>query len=277
MIDMLKDQIAIVTGGASGMGKAIAKLYASEGAKVVIADFNPTAAQAVVDEITAAGGVARFYQSMDVSKQADVDAIVAKTVEEFGRIDILAAFAGKTFDGDPNLSWQECLEKTTAVNQWGMLYTCFAVVPHMKEQKSGKIIICSSNGAFNPTAPAFEYHMAKGACESLTVNLAMDLAKFGIRVNCIKPGPIVTPFWAELMGEGNDSAENPVLKNIANIEVPLGRIGHPDDIAGPALWLASDLSAYVTGLCLYVGGGMGYVYAFNQSSIAHTDTGRHDI
>lgn len=277
MIDMLKDQVAIVTGGASGMGEATAKLYAKEGAKVVIADFNPVSAQKVVDEITAEGGVARFYQPMDVSKQADVEAIVAKTIEEFGRIDILAAFAGKTFDGDPNLSWQECLEKTTAVNQWGMLYSCFAVVPHMKAQKSGKIIICSSNGAFNPTAPAYEYHMAKGACESLTVNLAMDLAKFGIRVNCIKPGPIATNFWNELMGEGSEDAQAQVFKGIAEIEVPLGRIGHADDIAGPALWFASDLSAYITGLCLYVGGGMGYVYAFGQSSIAHAGTGRHDV
>lgn len=277
MTNMLQDQIAIVTGGASGMGAATAKLYASEGAKVVIADFNPTMAQKVVDEITAAGGVARFYQSMDVSKKDQVEAVVAKAVEEFGRIDILAAFAGKTFDGDPNMDWQACLEKTTAVNQWGMLYTCFAVAPIMKKQKSGKIIICSSNGAFNPTSPAYEYHMAKGACESLTVNLAMDLAKFGIRVNCIKPGPIVTPFWAELMGEGKDNTDNPVLQNIANYEVPLGRVGTPDDIAGPALWFASDLSAYVTGLCLYVAGGQGYIYAYEQSALAHSGTGRHDI
>lgn len=157
MADRLKDQIVIVTGGTSGMGEAAAKLYAQEGAKVVIADFNPVTAQKVVDEITVAGGVARFSQKMDVSKQGDVEAIVAKTIEEFGRIDILAAFAGKTFDGDPNLTQQQALEKATAVNQWGMYYSCFAVVPQMKKQKSGKIIICSSNGAFKPTAPAYEY------------------------------------------------------------------------------------------------------------------------
>ncbi|HMM05478.1 MAG TPA: SDR family oxidoreductase [Clostridiales bacterium] len=275
MIDMLKDQVAIVTGGASGMGEATAKLYAKEGAKVVIADFNPVTAQKVVDEITAEGGIARFYQPMDVSDRAQVEAIVEKTVAEFGRIDILAAYAGKTYDGDPNLSQQECLEKTTAVNQWGTYYSCFAVVPQMKKQKSGKIIICSSNGAFNPTAPAYEYHMAKGACESLCINLAMDLAKFGIRVNCIKPGPIITAFWDELMEEGDERAN--MLKGIADIEVPLGRTGTADDIAGPALFFASELSSYVTGLCLYVAGGMGYVYAYNQSSIAHAGAGRHDI
>ena len=275
MVDMLKDQVAIVTGGASGMGEATAKLYASEGAKVVIADFNPANAQKVVDEITKAGGVARFYQSMDVSDRAQVEAIAQKTIEEFGRIDILAAYAGKTFDGDKRLNQQECLEKTTAVNQWGMYYSCFAVVPQMKKQKSGKIIICSSNGAFNPTAPAYEYHMAKGACESLCVNLAMDLAKYGIRVNCVKPGPIVTAFWDELMDAGDERTK--MLQNIANIEVPLQRTGTADDIAGPALFFASDLSKYVTGLCLYVAGGMGYVYAYGQSSIAHVGAGRHDI
>lgn len=275
MIDMLKDQVAIITGGASGMGEATAKLYAKEGAKVVIADFNAKNAQKVVDEIIADGGVARFYQSMDVSDRAQVEAIVEKTIEEFGRIDILAAYAGKTFDGDPNMTQQECLEKTTAVNQWGMYYSCFAVVPQMKKQKSGKIIICSSNGAFNPTAPAYEYHMAKGACESLTVNLAMDLAKFGIRVNCIKPGPIVTAFWDELMEAGDERSK--MLQGIADVEIPLGRTGTANDIAGPALFFASELSSYVTGLCLYVCGGAGYVYAYNQSSIAQAGTGRRDI
>lgn len=249
--------------------------YAKEGAKVVIADYSVDNAKRVVDEITEAGGVARYYQSVDVSDRSQVEAIVEKTVEEFGRIDILAAYAGKTFDGDPNLSQQECLLKTTAVNQWGVYYTCFAVVPYMKKQKSGKIIICSSNGAFNPTAPAYEYHMAKGACESLTVNLAMDLAKFGIRVNCIKPGPIITAFWDELMEAGDERSK--MLENIANIEVPLQRCGDADDIAGPALFFASELSSYVTGLCLYVAGGMGYVYSFGQSSIAHAGAGRHDL
>lgn len=275
MQDMLKDQVAIVTGGASGMGEATAKLYAKEGAKVVIADFNPETAQKVVDDIIADGGVARFYHPMDASDRAQVESIVEKTIEEFGRVDILTAYAGKTFDGDPNMTQQECLEKTTAVNQWGVYYSCFAVVPQMKKQKSGKIIICSSNGAFNPTAPAYEYHMAKGACESLTVNLAMDLARFGIRVNCIKPGPIITPFWDELMEAGDERTK--MLQGIADIEVPLGRLGTADDIAGPALFFASELSSYVTGLCLYVAGGMGYVYAYAQSSIAHAGTGRKDI
>jgi NAD(P)-dependent dehydrogenase (short-subunit alcohol dehydrogenase family) len=135
----------------------------------------------------------------------------------------------------------------------------------MKERNSGKIIICSSNGAFNPTTPAYEYHMAKAGCESLTVNLAMEVAPQGIRVNCIKPGPIVTPFWDELLPPGPE--RDGLLGGIASVEVPLGRTGTPEDIAGPALFFASDLSAYITGLCLYVGGGMCYIYAHGQSFI----------
>ena len=267
MVDMLKDQVAIVTGATSGMGEAIAKCYAKEGAKVVIVGRSEKKANRIVDEITAAGGIARFYQSVDVSKKDQIEAVVEKTIEEFGRIDILAAFAGQTFDASDTMTMDEVLVRTTEVNQYGMYYSCFAVIPQMKKQKSGKIIICSSNGAFNPTAPAYEYHMAKGACESLTVNLAMDMAKHGIRVNCIKPGPIITPFWDELMEDGPERRE--MLKGIAEVEVPLQRTGTAEDVAGPALFFASDLSSYVTGLCMYVAGGMGYVYAYGQSSIAH--------
>jgi len=115
--------------------------------------------------------------------------------------------------------------------------------------------------------------MAKAACESLTVNLAMELAPLGIRVNCLKPGAIRTSFWDELAsGEELES----LLSGIAAHEVPLGRVGTAEDIAGPALFLASDLSSYITGLCLYVGGGIGYVYSHQQSFLlGKTPTGQN--
>ncbi|NLL51372.1 MAG: glucose 1-dehydrogenase [Peptococcaceae bacterium] len=262
MKDMLKGQVAIVTGGSSGMGEATAKLYASEGAVVVIGDVQVNKAQKVAEEITAAGGTARVYGPMDVSKKEQIQAVVEATLNEFGKIDILATYAGKTFDGE-DMPEEELLDKTLDVNLTGTYNTVFAVVPHMKERKSGKIIICSSNGAFNPTTPAYAYHMAKGACESLTVNLAMDVAPLGIRVNCIKPGPIVTPFWDELMEAGDERTK--MMENIGKIEIPMGRVGNPEDVAGVALFFASELSSYVTGLCMYVAGGMGYVYSHGQS------------
>ena len=272
MVKMLDNQVALITGATNGMGEAIARLFAKEGAKVIIGGRSEKKGQQLAAEITAQGGVARYYSPLDVSKEEDVAATVEKTIAEFGRIDILAAFAGKTFDGE-GLPQKTAYDLTMDVNMTGTYNTVFAVVPHMKAQKSGKIIICSSNGAFNPTTPAYVYHMAKAACESLTVNLAMELAPLGIRVNCVKPGAIRTSFWDEL-GLEKDALAG-LLDGIAEHEVPLGRIGTAEDIAGPALFLASDLSAYITGLCLYVGGGMGYVYSHAQSFLlGKTPTGQ---
>ena len=268
---MLKGQAAIVTGATSGMGEAVARAYADEGAAVIIGGRRENKGIALADEINASGGIARFYGPMDVTSSESINSTVEATINEFGKIDILATFAGQTFDGS-SLSVKENFGLTMDSNTYGTFDTVFAVLPHMKERKSGKIIICSSNGAFNPTTPAYLYHMAKAACESLTVNLAMDVAPLGIRVNCIKPGPIETPFWDELASQGADI--DSILKGIAAHEVPMGRIGKPEDIAGPAVFLASDLSSYITGLCLYVGGGIGYVYSHAQSFIlGKTPTG----
>lgn len=266
MKDLLKGQIAIVAGGTSGMGEATAKLYAEEGAIVIIGGTSPAKGSRVKDEIIAAGGQARYYGPLNVASKESCDAIVNAAIEEFGKIDILANFAGRTYDGAP-MSAEERYQMTMDVNMTGTYNLAFSVIPHMKKEKSGKIILCSSNGAFNPTTPAYDYHMAKAACESLTVNLAMELAPLGIRVNCIKPGPIVTPFWDELFPPEEKAAMEAAFSGIAMKEVPLNRMGTPEDIAGPALFLASDLSAYITGLLLYVGGGMGYVYAHGQSAI----------
>lgn len=267
MKDMLKNQIAIVAGGTSGMGEATAKLYAQEGAVVIIGGTSPKKGERVKNEIIAAGGQARFYGPLDISSKESCQAIVDATMKEFGRIDILANFAGRSYDGTPNMTPEERYKITVDVNMTGTYYLVFAVVPHMKAAKSGKIILCSSNGAFNPTTPAYDYHMAKAAVESLTVNLAMELAPLGIRVNCIKPGPIITPFWDELFKPEDKEAMEATFNAIATKEVPLQRMGTADDIAGPALFFASDLSAYITGLLLYVCGGMGYVYAHGQSAL----------
>ena len=271
MKDMLLNQVALVTGATSGMGEAVAKLYAKEGAAVIIGGRRTDKGNKLAADICAGGGVARYYGSMDVTNDDSIRATVDAALNEFGKIDILAAFAGKTFDSEGN-SAKENYDKTMEANLEGTYKTVFSVVPHMKERKSGKIILCSSNGAFNPTTPAFVYHMAKGACESLTVNLAMEVAPLGIRVNCIKPGPIKTPFWDEF---AMDSAEiESLLSGIAAKEIPMGRIGLPDDIAGPALFFASELSSFITGLCLYVCGGAGYIYSHAQSYIfGKTSTG----
>lgn len=267
MKDMLKGKIAIIAGGTSGMGEATAKYFAREGAVVIIGGTNPKKGEKVVNAITEEGGIARYYAPLNVAKMEDCQKITDMTLEEFGKIDILVNYAGKSYDGVPGMPPEERFNITIDVNLKGTYNIVNAVVPHMKEQKSGNIILCSSNGAFNPTTPAYDYHMAKGGCESLTVNLAMDLAPLGIRVNCINPGPIVTPFWDELFTAEEADARKATFDLIANKEVPLNRMGTPEDIAGVALFFASDLSAYVTGLRMYVGGGIGYVYAHGQSAI----------
>ena len=260
MENMLKGEVALITGAAGGMGEAVARLFAKEGATVIVSDISEKA-RAIAEDISAQGGAAVFYGALDVTDSQSVAKTVDNIIKDFGKIDILAAFAGKTFDAE-NLDPKIAYDKTMDINMTGTYNTVFAVVPHMKERKSGKIIICSSNGAFNPTTPAYTYHMAKAACESLTVNLAMELAPLGIRVNCVKPGAVRTSFWDEL-AEGE--ALEGILEGIAKHEVPLGRIATVDDIAGPTLFLASELSAYVTGMCMYVGGGMGHVLSHAQS------------
>lgn len=266
MKDMLKDQVILVAGGTSGMGEATAKLYASEGATVVIGGTNPKKAEKVVKEIEEAGGKVRFYGPLNVADRSSCEEIVKKIIDEFGRIDNLTTFAGKSFDG-AGLDPDEQYQKTMDVNMKGTYNIVFTVVPYMKEAGKGNIVLSSSNGAFNPTTPAYEYHMAKAGCESLTVNLAMELAPLGIRVNCINPGAIVTPFWDELFSPEEKEIREATFKKIAMTEIPMQRMGTPEDIAGTALFFASDLSAYVTGLRLYVGGGMGYIYAHGQSAI----------
>ena len=261
MEKMLKDQVAIITGGASGMGEATAKLFAEEGAKVVIADYNEKNARKVADEITAAGGIARVYGPVDVSSEAACNEVAQKTIEEFGRIDALVCYAGRTFDGDPNMTPAERLQKTFEINYFGVYYCCFAVLDQMKKQKHGNIVICSSSGAFAPTVPAYEYHTSKGACESLTVQLAFDVAPLGIHVNCMKPGLCISPFYDEL--PGGTATFDPVIAK----EIPMKRAGYPIDFARIALFYCSELADYITGHCMYVGGGMGDIKAHGQSAL----------
>lgn len=263
MENMLKGKIAWVTGASSGMGEATALTFAKEGATVIIGGGSKVArAQKTLETIKAFGGDARYYGPLNVGKTEEVYAQYNKIIEEFGRVDILASFAGKSFDND-GLEHEEHWQKTMDVNMRGTYDTCMAVFEGMKKQGSGSIIVCSSNGAFNPTTPAYEYHMAKGGCEALCANMAFEGARYGVRVNCIKPGCILTGFWDELIPD--KEAQTGFTAQIAKSEVPLGRPGTSQDIANVALFFASELSSYVTGLRLFVGGGQGYLYAANQT------------
>jgi NAD(P)-dependent dehydrogenase (short-subunit alcohol dehydrogenase family) len=133
--------------------------------------------------------------------------------------------------------------------------TCKAAVPHMKKQRYGKIINVSSMGAVRPSVSVLAYHSAKAGIIGLTRNLAFELAPFNIYVNCIVPGPIETPFWDPLSKGMSAEQKRAFFSALAKKEVPLGRMGTPEDIAGPALFFASELSSYVTGQIMCVAGG----------------------
>ena len=262
MIDMLKDKIALVTGGASGMGEATVRLFCDEGATVVIGDYNVEKGEALCRELTGAGKNVRFYGRMDITKPAEVDATFDKIIAEFGRLDIFTQYAGGEIGNDFNLDnlhmevWDACMDRNLKGN-----FHCYTrAATQMKKQRSGSITLCSSNGAFNPPLVTYAYHAAKAGIESVAVNGAFELCRWGVRVNCIVPGAVASPFWNEVFPSDMPQSERDNFhKELANQEVPMGRIGTPEDIAKVALFFASDMSGYVTGLRMFVAGGGGYI------------------
>jgi NAD(P)-dependent dehydrogenase (short-subunit alcohol dehydrogenase family) len=259
---ILENKAAVITGGAKGMGEDMCVTFADEGCSVVVADIDIENARAVAEKIRAKGGKA-IAVKCDITKQDEIDAMVEAAMREFGKIDILVNCAGGVPGTDGTGStetirisdWDRIIE----LNLKGTFLVTMAVLPHMKKRRYGKIINFSSMGAFHPRTPVLHYHAAKGGVESLTVNLAFELAPLQIHVNTIVPGPIVTPFWDELMPPGPE--RDAFFRQLAEKEAPLQRMGYPRDITGAALYLASDMSDYVTGQKIYVGGGMGNILA----------------
>ena len=194
--------------------------------------------------------------------------MVESTIHQFGQIDVLVNCAGGVLSGNgtsENITrgdWDRVID----LNLNGTVNIILEVLPHMKNRQYGKIVNFSSMGAFNPYSVVLHYHAAKGAIESLTSNLAFELAPQGIFVNVIAPGPIMTPFWDKVIPAGADKAM--LTDAIAEKEVPLGRFGTAEDIAGVALFLSSNLSDFVTGEKINVGGGMGNVVSHNSTFLS---------
>ncbi len=244
----LDDKAAIVTGAASGFGAEIARVYAKAGAKVAVLDINGEGAAAVAREI----GPAAMAITADVTKRADIDAAVNKTLDSFGRLDIVVNNAGWTHKNRPMLEVsEEEFDRVYAINVKSIYHMAFAAVPVLAKQGGGVIINIGSTAGIRPRPGLTWYNGSKGAVNLLSRSMAVELAPKKIRVNCIAPVMGATGLLESFMGLP-DTPENRA-KFIAT--VPLGRLSEPADVAYACLYLASDEAHFVTGVVLEVDGG----------------------
>jgi acetoin reductase-like protein len=250
----LQDKVAIVTGGAQGIGEAIVRAYAAEGARVVIADVAEDKAQALARDI----GNKALAVRLDVRDPASIEATVKATVERFGGIDILVNNAA-VFDMQPLLEATEAsFDRQFAINVKGLFFTLQAVAKQMVEQgRGGKIINMSSQAGRRgePLLPV--YCATKAAVISLTQSFGLDLIQHGIYVNAIAPGVVDTSMWDEvdaLFAKYEGLAIGQKKREVGEA-VPLGRMGRPEDYGAPAVFLASSDSDYIVAQTLNVDGG----------------------
>lgn len=245
----LDGKVAIVTGSAQGIGRAIVERFAREGALVAAADINDARGQPVVDAVCAGGGHAKYFHC-DVGKASDVDALVSGTVEAYGGVDVLvsnAALVTYTMLVDTS---EEDWDRVLDVNLKSAFLLSRRCIPLMAQRGGGSIILFASIHARTTAATVTPYVASKGGIVSLTRCLALEAAPHQIRVNCILPGAIATPMLLENWGD-LPPEQHPLMPRI-----PLKRIGTPDEIARVVQFLATDLSSYMTGSELLVDGGM---------------------
>ena len=247
----LKDKVAIITGGGSGFGEVTAKLFASEGAAVMLADINGPAAAAVAESINNAGGRA-IWAKTDVSFSSSVEAMVQATLSNFERVDILFNNAGIEAFGTVIESDEASWDRIFAVHVRGAFLCSKYALPAMIDSGRGGVVInVSSVAGLVGLQHMSAYCAAKGAIISLTRAMATDFAQYGIRVNCIAPGTTMTPLGQRLIE--NDTPER-LAQRLSRY--PLGGFGQPEEIARSVLFLSSDDSSYATGMCLVIDGGL---------------------
>ncbi len=240
----LDGKIAIVTGGAAGIGFATAKLFLEEGATVAIGDISREKIDAAVAELSAFGIVRAFV--VDIAKKELCEAMVAGLVKEFGRVDILINNAGITADAQFYKMSDEQFERVLNVNLKGTYYMSKAVIPVMMEQKYGKIVHASSVSAYNGNFGQTNYAASKAAIMGMTRVMGKELGKYGINVNAIAPGSIMTDMYAAVPEEAKQ-------KKLAAI--PLRRYGEPREAAQLFAFLASDEASYITAQTITIDGG----------------------
>ena len=251
----LDNKIAIVTGAGSGIGREIALLYAQQGAQVVVAEVNMTAADAVVAEITTAGGTAGA-QAMDVADEAAVQTAIAATVARYGRLDILVNNAGISSVGNLLETSAAEFDRVIAVNLRGVfLCAKYAVAQMVAQAPAGGILVnIASVAGMIAIDRRAAYGTSKGGVIALTRSIAIDFVGQGIRANAICPGTVHTPFVEGYLARNFAGQEDTVRAQL-HARQPIGRMGEPHEIAAAALYLASDEAAFVTGSSLVIDGG----------------------
>jgi 3-oxoacyl-[acyl-carrier protein] reductase len=247
----LAQQVAIVTGGASGFGAEICRQYVAQGASVVIGDCNAALGEQTAADLRAAGHAAVF-QLADVTQNADMAALVATALARFGRLDIMVNNAGISHANQPMLQVSEAeFDRIYAVNVKSLYLSAVHCVPVFRRQKRGCFINIGSTAAVRPRPGLTWYNGSKGAVTMITKSMAVELAPDGIRANAINPAIAETPLLTTFMG-AEDTAAN---RARFTASIPLGRLGRATDVANAAVFLAEPSSEFITGVCLEVDGG----------------------
>jgi 2-hydroxycyclohexanecarboxyl-CoA dehydrogenase len=239
----LEDKIAIVTGAGRGIGQAIARKLAAEGATVVVTDLDEASAIQTADALTGAVAI-----HADVSDRQAVQAMADRVVQQFGRVDVLVNNAGwdkasPFVDSDP-ADW----DRAIAINLYGVLHTCKAVLPLMAARGGGAVVNLGSDAGRVGSSGEAVYSAAKGGVIAFTKSLAREMARHQIRVNCVCPGPTDTALFASFAG--------PKLREALTKAIPFRRLGQPTDVANVVAFLASDEASFVTGQTVSVSGGL---------------------
>ena len=247
MTDRLKDRVAVVTGAAQGNGEAIAAAFAREGARIVIADISEERAAQTAQTFLDAGLRAQSMR-VNVTKSAEINSLLQWTVKEFGRVDILVNNAGVIGRYDFLEITEEEWDRVMDINLKGTFLCGQAFARQMAKQSSGVILNIASVNAYSLNPTTVHYCTSKGGVCTLTKGMALALAKAGVRVNAIGPGPVYTDL-------SKDRLDDPQALAATVAHIPMGRVAQPADLTGAAVFLASDEAAYVTGITLFVDGG----------------------
>lgn len=253
----LKGRVAVVTGAASGIGRAVAEVFAEAGARVVLGDLDADGAETVAQGIRNKGGQAAA-QRVDVSQRAEVESLVARAVREFGGLDVLCNIAGIPCDGRLADLDEKAFDRILGVNLKGTLYGCQAAIPAMVRRGGGSIINVSSGAIDLPVAGYGAYAITKAGVAQLTQTLAQEVGQHGIRVNAIAPGATVTAFTQRHLknadGSLNQAAYSGFITKMESMS-PIGKVGEAVDQAWLMLYLASEAGRFCTGQIWRANGG----------------------